>query len=404
MHIASYLQTSTQLLKKYIGQLPFHHYLKNFFKQHKKYGSKDRKYITQLCYNYYRVGCALPNDFSTERFSVGILLASIQSNSLLEAIKPNWDKLFEDSSFALLETRVNFLQQELSFDVNNIFSFTSHLSTLSDINAFQKNHLIQPNVYLRIRNNKNGTVLQKLKSLNWPYQYIESNTIALPIGYNIEEHFNVDEEIVIQDLSSQRIEVFIKQYTSRSSPFGGVSGGCLVWDCCAGSGGKSILTYDLLSSIELTVSDKRPSILKNLHQRCKKAGIKNYQSFIIDATDNKNIPSSFKEKFDLVIADVPCSGSGTWSRTPEKLLFFEEKEIDQYIKTQRTILQNIISTIKPNGCLLYCTCSVFKAENEHQIEWLKQKGLKIIDTKLLEGYTRQADTLFATLLCKFINY
>ncbi len=399
MYITSYLQTATQLLKEYTNDVPFHHYLKFFFKQHKKYGSKDRKHITQLCYSYYRVGCALPNDFSTERFSAGILLTSIQSNSLLEAIKPNWNKLFEDPSFSLLDNRLIFLQQALSFNINTIFPFTSHVSTLSAIDAFQKSHLIQPNVYLRIRPNKNATVLQKLNTLNWNYQHIEPNTISLPMGYTIEEQFNVDDEIVIQDLSSQKIASFIEN--AKSSICGGVGGG-YVWDVCAGSGGKTILLFDLLSNISLTVSDIRPSILKNLQQRCKKANIKNYQSFVIDATDPRTIPPNFKEKFDIVIADVPCTGSGTWGRTPEQLLFFDEKIIERYVNTQREIVQNIISAIKPNGCLLYCTCSVFKAENEDQVEWITQQGLTLIHQELLEGYTQQADTLFATLLCKSI--
>ena len=65
-----------------------------------------------------------------------------------------------------------------------------------------------------------------------------------------------------------------------------------VWDCCAASGGKSILLTDILKQkIELTVSDIRETILKNLHQRFKSAGIINYESFVTDLSlaDNKTI-------------------------------------------------------------------------------------------------------------------
>ena len=57
-----------------------------------------------------------------------------------------------------------------------------------------------------------------------------------------------------------------------------------VWDCCAASGGKSIMLYDLDPAIRLTVSDIRESILINLRKRFNEAGIKKYQSFVIYLT------------------------------------------------------------------------------------------------------------------------
>lgn len=393
MYINSYLQAATQLLKEYTGYPPFHQYIKNFFKQYKKYGSKDRKHIIALCYSYYRIGQAMLNNFSTERFAAGLLLSSTTTNPLLNAIQPLWNKLVE-KNFSI-EKKIQFLEIELSFNSNQIFPFTSHLSSLQNITCFQQSHLIQPKVYLRVRPNKKETILKKLEHLNWSYHYIEPNTISLPIGYNIEEHFNIDEEIIIQDLSSQKIGIFLEKINlSTSQPIQ------QIWDACAGSGGKSILAYDILPNIQLTVSDIRKSILHNLQQRFKKAGITKYNSLVLDVSNVLAIPSNFKKAFDLIIADVPCTGSGTWGRTPEQLLFFDEKEIEKYINRQQKILQNIIPALKPGGCLLYCTCSVFKAENEDQVNWLKQKGLECIEMQLLESYIQQADSLFVALFKK----
>jgi 16S rRNA (cytosine967-C5)-methyltransferase len=92
-----------------------------------------------------------------------------------------------------------------------------------------------------------------------------------------------------------------------------------LWDCCAASGGKSILAYDQFSSLKLTVSDVRASILSNLRKRFERAGIRHYASFVADITSPR---FQLNKTFDIVLCDVPCSGSGTWSRTPEQLSFF----------------------------------------------------------------------------------
>ena len=63
----------------------------------------------------------------------------------------------------------------------------------------------------------------------------------------------------------------------------------------------------------------------NLHRRFKKAGIKEYKYFIADVGNADFKPGQLD--FDLIICDAPCSGSGTWSRTPEQLCFFTEEKI-----------------------------------------------------------------------------
>jgi 16S rRNA (cytosine967-C5)-methyltransferase len=391
MYFASYLQTATDLLKNYSGHPPFHQYLKNFFKQHKKYGSTDRKQIAQFCYAYYRVGKAMPNNFSAQRFAAGLWLTSTAKNLAVTYLESLWP---QRNNFSLQE-KINFLQQNISFNADEIFDFAQQLSISLNIQMFQQSHLIQPAMYLRIRPSKKEVVFKKLAALNWLYEYVEPNTIKLSSGYAIEQFFNIDEEVCIQDMSSQQVKICIQkaqQITTRAIQ--------KVWDVCAASGGKSILVYDTLPSIQLTVSDVRQSIIQNLHGRLNKAGIKKYNTFVLDVTQPSATLTSLYNTFDLVIADVPCSGSGTWSRTPEQLVFFNDEKIHAYAATQHKILQNILPTIKPDGYLLYCTCSVFKTENEDQIAWLQQQGLQLVHMQYLEGYSQQADTLFAALLQK----
>ena len=153
---------------------------------------------------------------------------------------------------------------------------------------------------------------------------------------------------------------------------------------------------DTLGNVELTVSDIRESILSNLKKRFSEAGITNYKSFVANLQSKFTSP---KSKFDLVIADVPCTGSGTWSRTPEQLYYFSTDRIGEYVTKQDKITSAVIPYIKPRGYLLYITCSVFRQENEDRVNDLVSRfPLNLIEMQLIKGYDKKADTLFSALL------
>ncbi|MEJ7675641.1 MAG: methyltransferase domain-containing protein [Chitinophagaceae bacterium] len=195
----------------------------------------------------------------------------------------------------------------------------------------------------------------------------------------------------MQDYNSQRVGDFLTSYIiPRTSNFS-------VWDCCAASGGKSIMAYDINPNIELTVSDKRESILQNLHKRFAKAGIKKYNSFVADlASDNRQL---LTQKYDLIICDAPCTGSGTWSRTPEQLFYFKKPAIEKYATLQKQIVQNVVPYLKPGGQFLYITCSVFKKENEDIVKYVEEKyDMELQRMEILKGYKIKSDTMFAALL------
>ena len=156
------------------------------------------------------------------------------------------------------------------------------------------------------------------------------------------------------------------------------------------------MLHDLFTGIRLTVSDNRKSILINLEKRFAKAGIVNYREFITDLSVPVKQPG--KSRYQLVIADVPCSGSGTWSRTPEQLFFFHQSKINDYSHLQKKIVSNVIPFIEDGGHLLYVTCSVFKKENEEVVAFIKQTfKLELMQTNIFAGYDKKADTLFAAL-------
>lgn len=383
-----YFTYAITIIEKYAGVEPFHLYLKKYFSANKKHGSKDRKQITSLCYDYFRLGFAVTSEISTEeKMLLATFLVEKKPSALLEKLKPLWNEKIHLDTFS----KIDMVRDVFSLD--KIFPFVDKLSKQINIHDLCLSYLIQPKLFIRIRPASHHVVFDKLKSAKISFEKINENCLAFSNNEKVSDIVNLDKEAVIQDYNSQQalnLTSYIKPHASEIS----------VWDCCAASGGKSILAFDLLKNIRLTVSDTRKNILENLKKRFTKAGIKNYHSFVSDLSIS--LPQQgISEKQDLIIADVPCSGSGTWARTPEQLYFFTKKKIDDYAVLQQKIVSNAISVLNENGYLLYITCSVFKKENEDNTDFIQRNlNLQLIKSEYLQGDKMQADTLFAALFKK----
>ena len=385
----SYLNSAKHLIFSYNGEEPFSTYLKKYYAQHKKFGSKDRKEVTNLCYCNFRLGQAAMGLSIEERILTALFLCSSESNEILENLKPEWN---ENASLSLNEKL-----STINYPLSSVFPWKEELSDGIEYKKFCASFFVQPDLFLRIRPGHAERVLLKLNEAGVNYEFISPFTIRLPNSFKADKYFELDNEVVVQDYNSQHISEFLPVRRRSSDQ---------VWDCCAGSGGKSIMTHDLNPEIKLFVSDIRESILANLEKRFANAGIKKYASFIADLSQSPI--TTQKSTYDLVIADVPCTGSGTWGRTPEQLFYFDKKKIDEYAAIQKKIISNVILHLKPGGHLLYITCSVFKKENEEMVIFLKKKfpvrpghpggHLQVIKVEVLKGYKLKADTMFVALL------
>ncbi|MBZ4187912.1 Fmu (Sun) domain protein [Niabella sp. 3A5MI-3] len=362
--------------------MPLAHFLKNFFSGEKKFGSKDRKQIAQLCYAYYRLG----KDFTDLSFEQRILLGL---RTTADAAAVAWEPLFEAYQ----------VPQHFS---GTVFPWKKQLSPSVDAALLEQSFLTQPDLFLRIRPGNEAGVKQKLEAAGISFK-LEGDAIRLNNAVKADTVLDINREVVVQDLSSQQTAGLLRFFKTLKAHPDSYRGSTLqspisIWDCCAASGGKSLLAWDVLAPAELTVSDLRSSIIANLKRRFREAGITSFNALVADATMSP--APHFRAHFDLVIADVPCSGSGTWSRTPERLHYFNTSEIKTYATLQRKILTNLGHAVKPGGFLLYITCSVFHAENEDQVAWLQQRGWKVKEQQVIKGYTLKADTMFGALLQK----
>jgi 16S rRNA (cytosine967-C5)-methyltransferase len=319
-----------------------------------------------------------------ERILVALFLCSNSPNKILEELKPEWN----ESIHLSLTEKIEILSAEN--EVKLIFPFTSDVSREIDQEQFNLSHLIQPDLYLRIRPGKKEKVVRQLQNASIKFVLLDEVCIQLSNQTKIEEVLCIDEEVVIQDLNSQKTIELFNDHKPQTTDHK-----LSIWDCCAASGGKSILFHDHFPNSRLTVSDVRKTILVNLQKRFKKAGITSYHHFVTDVASSN---FSINKQFDLVVCDAPCSGSGTWSRTPEQLVFFRKEMIDHYSNLQKKIVSNASRALKKGGYFLYITCSVFEKENENLVEYIqKNLTLQLKSMQYLKGYDKKADTLFVAL-------
>jgi 16S rRNA (cytosine967-C5)-methyltransferase len=203
-----------------------------------------------------------------------------------------------------------------SFNLNDVFPLSAEISSEIDREAFIKSHFTQPDLFLRAINNKHEKLVSYLDTFNISYEK-EGRTIRIKNATRLEEPAEYLFEV--QDKSSQSM---INYFDPKPNEYW--------WDACAASGGKSLLLKEVEPDCYLMCSDVRETILKNLDERFARAGIQKYKRRLIDLTAEIN---SFEpETFDGIVIDAPCTGSGTWSRTPERIAEVDLEKVKYFIE------------------------------------------------------------------------
>lgn len=352
-------------------------WLKNYFKANKKFGSKDRRVVADLCFCFFRLGDAFADKRVEERLLIAQLLCHDASDFVDEA-KPEW-KVIQSKP-------VTEKLMAMGGDAHALFPFHQQLSNEIETDAFCLSHLVQPDVFLRVRPGRKQAVEEKLRAASIHFSTTD-DCIRIAANTKLDAVVEIDVDAVVQDKNSQAVIQLLKKHWQQQR--------FSLWDCCAASGGKCLLLHDHYPKATITATDVRESILHNLRSRFRRAGVHNYRSFVADvASPGFLLP----HHFDVIICDAPCSGSGTWGRTPEQLSLFVPEKIDHYQRLQQRIATAAAAQLNQGGLLLYITCSVFKKENEDVVAHLQSATtLTLIEQQYFKGYDENADTLFAAL-------
>ncbi len=389
MRAEQQLRTFMRVFDKFPADKPLAKFLPEFFKRNKQMGSNDRRSASRLLYNYFRLGRAVADKPIEQRLFLAEFFCTSVDNPFLHHFRPD----LNEKIYLSPDEKISYASLNEGLEMNEIFPFTEHLSDGIDKEAFLRSFFVQPDLFIRIHPQAISWVLKTLEESNVDFRLIAEHTVALPNGTNLNTLFPDNSFPVkpyeVQDLSSQKTSVYFKP--NRYEHW---------WDACAASGGKSLLLFSEQPDIKLLVSDIRESVLDNLDERFIAAGLRTYQKKLIDLTKNAD-PEIHHYEFDGIILDAPCTGSGTWGRTPEMISQFEEYKIRGFQNLQMTIAANVIRYLKQGKPLIYITCSVFRQENEEIISWLqKSHGMQLEGYELIKGYENKADTMFVARLIK----
>jgi 16S rRNA (cytosine967-C5)-methyltransferase len=384
MKALNQLKTFQRILGSYPAETPLSKFLPGFYRQNKQMGSTDRKVASRLIYNYFRLGKALYNIPSEERLIVAEFFCNNQTNSFLQYFKPEWALTV---NFDIAEKIKLVKTAYPAFKLADVFPWSAELSEGIGSEAFLKSFFVQPDLFIRVRKGFEQHVKAILAKESIVFRDEGNGCLALPNGTRLEAILPQQNWIEVQDLSSQQTAAYFKP--GRWEAW---------WDACAASGGKSLLLYEQQPDLKLVVSDIRESILANLDERFQQAGLFKYQKKLLDLTKNVD-PELHDYAFDGIILDAPCSGSGTWGRTPEMISQFQPQKIEFFQQLQQSITRNVVKYLKPGKPLIYITCSAFKAENEDAVDFMVgQLGLELESMEILKGYQHRADTMFVARL------
>lgn len=340
-----------QLLESYEKQAhPLDLHISNYFRANKALGSKDRAFIAETVYFLIRW--------------LGLIDYHLESPPTWEkrlSFLPHFDwKKYQDCPEIPANIRVSFPKAlydllEASFGVER----AAELCIIS-------NHPAPTTVRINALKTSREKMLE-----NWKEQYeilpcqwaTHGITFLKKLNFFTLPEFQ-EGLFEVQDEGSQLLADLV-----QCQP------GQLVMDFCAGSGGKTLaFAPSMKNTGQIFLHDVRAFALQEAKKRLRRAGIQNAQ--IIQAEDIKL--KKLKKSMDWVLVDAPCSGTGTLRRNPDMKWKFTPEMVQRLIGQQRKIFEKALSFMKPEGRIVYGTCSMLPQENEQQVaHFIKTYQLKL---------------------------
>lgn len=245
-----------------------------------------------------------------------------------------------------------------------------------------KNLNLKPKTTIRInalKTNKKEFV-EKLKEQNIEYEETNIDKFLILNKVKNIENLELFKEglFTIQDLSAGLTAITLAPKPNEK-----------VLDVCAAPGGKTTHIAELMKNEGyIEAWDIHEHRIKMIEDNSKRLGIKIIKTKINDATKYKE---EYIEKFDKILLDVPCLGIGVIKRKPDIKWHRNQENIEEITDIQKNILGTCSKYLKPDGELVYSTCSILKEENQDIIEdFVKSnKQFEIIEQKTIKPSEKQ---------------
>ncbi|MFM8492163.1 MAG: hypothetical protein ACKOA7_00330 [Bacteroidota bacterium] len=406
-------------------------WLKNYMKAFPAMGSRDRRELRALVYGAVRMARLFPEATVEQQIGMGQVFAAGPSSDFvqyarsrsgwdlpslpepgldtlqskpdpgIDALQSKPEPVFDalqskpEPEFDALQLCRHWAKQGLSFRADDWFPAQNRISSSINQNDLLMGFLMPPRTWVRLRAGKEKVVENEWREKAWLW----GNSETTPYARWVESGRPLDSLnsfqsgfFEVQDLASQRTIRFMNPSSGESW-----------WDACAGSGGKSLLLHDREPGVKLFATDERQSTLQQLHERFTRAGIRSYSRYCvdIDQRDPLEQAGSFPRQFDAVLADVPCSGSGTWSATPDWLSRFEQHRITEFAERQFRLVSNLLPYVREGGRLVYLSCSLYADENEQVVDRLCSAfGWQCLDQGYEQASLEGGDVLFGAVLSR----
>lgn len=169
--------------------------------------------------------------------------------------------------------------------------------------------------------------------------------------------------VSIQDEASQTVPLLL-----------GVREGDRVLDLCAAPGGKTPALVRAAGSQGIVIAaDHHFHRVRAMQAQLKRLGLLNVHLVVLDAAQ----PLPFRDQFDRILVDAPCSGTGTLARHPEIRWRLRPEQLAEFHQLQCSLLQTAIAQLAPGGKLVYSTCSIEPEENEDVVAEVLQSAAAI---------------------------
>lgn len=222
--------------------------------------------------------------------------------------------------------------------------------------------LTRPSLDLRVNTLKTEpkAALAKLKNFGGVASELSPMGIRIKAGTKLDRLPNIQSdpvylmgEVEIQDEGSQIVSMMVDAKPGET-----------VLDFCAGGGGKTLaLAADMQNEGKIYAYDIDKRRLAPLYARAQRAGATNVEVVQPPQNNLKKLRGSI----DRVLVDAPCTGSGTWRRHPDAKWRLSLSTLELRMKEQQTVLDQAKQYVRPDGLLVYVTCSLLAEENEGQV-------------------------------------
>lgn len=382
------MQTSAryQAVAELIGEIfadkqPADNILNSYFRERRFIGSKDRKFISSEVWNIIRHRRGL--EFEAQSKDIRKLL-------LVYLKDGNFDEVFAGGQYGMLPVNDKEKQwldslEDIPYPADVEAECPSWLyEKINDMDLL-KSLNIPASADFRINAGSRETVIQKMKDEG----YDVVKTPFSPIGIRSDERINLNNCMVFQDgliepqdEASQLVSILCDVKSDHK-----------IIDYCCGAGGKSLaLGYLLHNKGRIEAHDVDIKRMDALDARMKRLQISNIE---------KVITEQVADDYDRFIIDAPCSGSGTWRRSPDAKFCLNSEKLQQLVDIQSELLDFAAQRVKKGGEIVYITCSILQEENKKQIEafLLRNKNFEQVDIEEIWKHKIEAVYPFESKYC-----